>query len=270
MSNLTIGIPTYNKPELVKESLNRIIKIKDYVDVHIQDDYSKEESSLRLQTYIEYYQNKDMHITYKRNKENFGAFRNKYQTIMNCKKEFVYLLDQDNLMSRNTLIYIKKNNGFELKKKTLYFPSEVYIFSKNLIYLDRMRKKNTIKPFIKEGTYSLGSLKNFIDGKNNDITITTTKHHSLRSTWLLNLGNFIVNKDKYLDFLEAPFNDPKLKIYSGDALASVYYWIKNSGELGTLDNLSHHHRLHDSSNWREKQSEGMSIISNYLKKIKQL
>ena len=269
MPNLTIGIPTYNNPILIKESLNRLFRIKDYVDIHIQDDFSREESSLKLQTYIKFYQNKDMNITYKKNKENLGPFRNKYQTVMQCKREFVYLLDQDNLMSRNTLRYIKKNNSFVLKTGTLYFPSEVHMFSKNLIYFDRLRKRNTIKPYIKDGSYSLRGLKSFIDGNNSDIKIIT-KHHSLRSAWLLNLGNFIVNKERYLEFLEAPFNDPKLKISSGDALASVYYWIKNSGELGTLDNLSHHHRLHDSSNWREKQSEGIPTVDKYLKKIKQL
>ena len=59
--------------------------------------------------------------------------------------------------------------------------------------------------------------------------------------WVLNCGNFIVNKKQFLNAMK-PGLDFSREILSMDAVAFSYLWLKNKGTIVLHPRLSHFHR----------------------------
>ena len=77
---------------------------------------------------------------------------------------------------------------------------------------------------------------------NNEINLLVDKN----IFWVLNCGNFIVNKIKYLKIAHA-YLDNKDVPMSADAIALSYLWLLNGGEIALDKNMYHFHRKRDDS-----------------------
>ena len=86
--------------------------------------------------------------------------------------------------------------------------------------------------------------------------------------WVLNTGNWIFNKDKYIASIDNIHPDHISK--SGDALIFAYYWYKSGNEIYLKKNLNHYHRLHRASNFSNHGGNSTDKINEYVSKFLKL
>ena len=86
---------------------------------------------------------------------------------------------------------------------------------------------------------NLHQIKKAINGK---IKITQDKNHR----WILNCGNFIVNKSEFTKIIEGSLSEHN-DYFILDAVAFNYYWIKNGGKIKLLKDHFHYHRKREDS-----------------------
>ena len=256
IKNISIAIPTYNSSQYLAEALKSLLKFKCVDEVVIQDDGSGSKERESIKNIVNGFEKK-LDISFYFNEKNLGAFQNKYLNIQNCKNEFVYQLDSDNVVACN----LDKVTRTIQSDNFLYIPSKIYQFRKYRHlskFLSIFNKKYRVTYVNQDFIYSLKKIKSEIDGKEK---FTNEKNIN----WVLNSGNFIVNKEKYLNFMSDGFKDslrPQM-----DAVAISFFWLKFGGEIKSLKNLKHFHRKRsDSVSFTEKDGSFESL-QDYRAKI---
>ena len=256
IKNISVAIPTYNSSKYLAEALNSLLKFKCVDEVVIQDDGSGNKEKEAIKNIVNGFEKK-LDITFHFNEKNLGAFQNKYLSIQNCKNEFVYQLDSDNVVACNLdkVVRTIHNDNF------LYIPSKIYQFRKYRQLsklLSIFNKKYRVTYVNQDFIYSLEKIQSEISGREK---FTNEKNIN----WVLNSGNFIVNKKKYLDFMSIGYMKrlrPQL-----DAVAISFFWLKSGGEIKSLKNLQHFHRKRsDSVSFTEKDGSFESL-QDYRAKI---
>ena len=132
---LSICIPTYNRPEHLKNCLNSISKqnSKNF-EVCISDNASKTNLVKIIKPF-----KKKFKIRYKRNKKNLGFAMNVLNVSLMAKGKFIWFLGDDDLLTNNSiktlLKLIKKNRKINFFWINSYYLDIAYVrkFSKNLI-----------------------------------------------------------------------------------------------------------------------------------------
>ena len=246
--NFSVGIPTYNSSKYVKDLLNKLTKLRYLNDIVIVDDNSEAEQQKELKKTVEEFEkSKVLNIKCHFNTENLGGFKNKYKVVSLCNEEIVYQIDSDNILSNKTIRYLNNQNNFKyIKKNYINLPYFVRLFQTNQTFLELRKKKiNLLK---RELSLSLEDVKDAINEKSNII-------HGFSIGYLLNIGNSIFYRDEYLDYLqEGSVLDRDFT--SADAIAVIYYWLKNGGHIELNKNIGHSHRLRDDSYWHEGHNAG--------------
>jgi len=112
---LTIAIPTFNRGEILKCSIERIlpqiIKMKDYVSLLVSDNCSTDDTEQIVKKFIPEYG--DI-LQYNRNETNLGAQGNFSTCVHLVKTKYIYLLGDDDVVPANfvsTIISILTMNG---------------------------------------------------------------------------------------------------------------------------------------------------------------
>ena len=236
--------------------MKSLLKFKCVDEVVIQDDGSDSKERESIKKIVNGFEKK-LDISFYFNEKNLGAFQNKYLNIQNCKNEFVYQLDSDNVVACN----LDKVTRTIQSDNFLYIPSKIYQFRKYRQlskFLSIFNKKYRVTYVNQDFIYSLKKIKSEIDGEEK---FTNEKNIN----WVLNSGNFIVNKEKYLNFMSDGFKDslrPQM-----DAVAISFFWLKFGGEIKSLKNLKHFHRKRsDSVSFTEKDGSFESL-QDYRAKI---
>ena len=83
--------------------------------------------------------------------------------------------------------------------------------------------------------------------------------------WVLNSGNFIVDRNIYLEVMEPIFIDefrPPL-----DAVAISYYWLESEKKIKTLKDLKHFHRKRNDSVSFTENNGSYESLQDYRQKI---
>lgn len=93
---LTIAIPTYNRQEKLRESLERVIKYSKELDVEIL--VSDNASLDNTEQVVKEMQKKYYYIKYYRNSENLGFDGNFFNCFEKAKGEYVWLLSDDDIL----------------------------------------------------------------------------------------------------------------------------------------------------------------------------
>ena len=70
--------------------------------------------------------------------------------------------------------------------------------------------------------------------------------------WVLNLGNFIVYKETYLNFFNDLIEIEDIPL-AADALGISYFFIKNGGNIKLLENFYHFHRKREDMSLLQKE-----------------
>ena len=214
---ITLAITTYNRTDFVIESfssvldnnyINEIIIVDDFSDINIYND---------LKYKIEGINNHKIKLY--RNDVNLKPLLNKLEAIKYSQNDWVILLDSDNKINDNYINIIK---SLDVDKNILYIPEKLLHFNGEIIS-DFNRHKNC--------NINLNNIKNFL----NEPEISTA----------LNVGNFFVNKNKYLEVFSSGNIDQELQI--NDALYFSYLWIVFGGDIKIVENLNYFHRQHENS-----------------------
>lgn len=101
MTKLTIGIPTFNGGNYLKESIDEIlnqIRLLDNIELLICDNHSDDGTQILVEEYMHRFPNI---IRYIRHQTNLGMDRNFWSVIQNAKGEFVHLLADDDFYTPN-------------------------------------------------------------------------------------------------------------------------------------------------------------------------
>jgi glycosyltransferase involved in cell wall biosynthesis len=247
MNKITLAIPFYNTSKYFLDCIRYSID-EDFVgEIVVNDDGSKEEEYLNLLNIIKKL-NTDKIKVFK-NQSNLGAFRNKYETVSKCSNEWIYLLDSDNYPFENTYNVIKSLDLSNLK--IIYSPAKLYCKSDSQSTYSTISDYNTFK-------YDIIGIE-----ESKDAIIKRTKWFD----WLINTGNYVINKNFYLESLEEPFqNYSNYKLYA-DTAAAFYFILKNGGSFKIVSNLYHNHRLRDDSYWNQCGDESMATVNLYSNMI---
>lgn len=98
---LTIAIPTFNRAEILKETLEEVLKITKgkNIEIVVSDNCSEDDT----EKYMMHMVNKFPEIRYYRNAENLGPDRNFLNCFEKAKGEYVLLLGDDDLLLENGL-----------------------------------------------------------------------------------------------------------------------------------------------------------------------
>lgn len=267
----TVAIPTYNSSKYLKECIYGLKNSKHLDEILIGDDCSKSEEVQQINNII---QEANKHFSFDikllENTKNNGAFKNKYGLIESSKNEWVYQIDSDNvpfpkidkvicniIESHNSQMYIyypaKLIQFWKYKKIAKLFSriQKKYIvrFAKDLVIFDTDKTKEAINEFLNYDTTGDVEGSPEINSK-----YVLDKH----IYWVLNSGNFIVNKNQFIGAMK-PGLDFSRDVLSMDAVAFSYLWLKNNGSIILHPQLSHYHRKRfDSVSYIKKESSKIS------------
>lgn len=214
---ITLAITTYNRVDITIESFSSILN-NPYIDeIVIVDDCSDLNIFNDLKSKINNINNDKIKLY--RNNINLKPFLNKVEAIKYSKNEWVILLDSDNKITDE---YVNLVNSTEKNENTLYLPETLLHFNGEIISNFHRLKNNTI---------NLSNIKKFL-GEPETSTI-------------MNVGNFFVNKKKYLEVTLN--NNIESYLQTNDALYFSYLWIINGNNIKILGDLVYHHRQHEGS-----------------------
>ena len=98
MYKFTVAIPTYNSSAYLKECILGFRNSTHIDEIIIGDDCSNEIEVEKIKLIInEVKKIMTCKISFIGNKENIGAFKNKYNLILNSRNQLVYQIDSDNV-----------------------------------------------------------------------------------------------------------------------------------------------------------------------------
>ena len=278
---ITVGIPTYNSSKYLNQCLKSIKNLKNIDEILISDDGSTVSELAKLKEIVFKYQIKHrLNIKILESTTNFGAYRNKLKLIENSKNEYIYVLDSDNMASKSLDDIINEILN-ENNPKFLYQPNVMYHFWKyprlaqlmspyNKKYIVKFFDSNyildrdSVKALLidNSGTYNLkdygNQLPSFKDPEKKIIDKWIF--------WILNCGNFIVNKKHMVDIAQAGLEFDR-KILSVDAIAFSYLWIEKGMKIKIFNNFYHHHRKRNDSVSFTESEDSVNAIKHFIGKV---
>jgi len=278
---ITVGIPTYNSSKYIDQCLKSITNTIGINEILISDDGSTPSELKRLKEIVLRYQTKfNLDIKLLETPTNAGAYKNKLKLIENSKNEYIYVLDSDNIASKNLDKIINKvleedNPRFLYQPNIMYqfwnYPKLAKVMSPyNRKYIveffdiNYILNKSIVKKLLLQnsGTYNL---KDFRD-KLPPVENLEKKLIDKWIFWILNCGNFIVNKKYMVDIAAAGLKFDR-KLLSVDAIVFSYLWLENSFEIKILNDFYHHHRKRNDSVSFTESEDSVNAIKYFIDKV---
>jgi glycosyltransferase involved in cell wall biosynthesis len=233
---ITVAIPYYNSEKYLEQALELPLSSDFVSEIIIHDDCSENQ--------IESTHPK---IKIHRNQTNLGAFKNKYLAVSKASNEWVYLLDSDNYFFENSLDVVK---NIKPQRGRYYSPSQLHLVDDGL---DQSLNGKIVK-------YDFGQ----VDGSRaRDIL----KSGSGEFEWLINTGNFFVNRDDYVSSMQTIINDPTYPYFEADAIVFTYNWLRGGNIIEVVDDLWYNHRLRSNSyshSVGNKNSDSLNYHKNLI------
>lgn len=245
MKEITLAIPFYNTSQYFEEAVNYALDNNFVKEIIVNDDCSTEEEWQKLNQVVDTLNNDKIKLF--RNEVNLGGFRNKYTAVKNSSCDWVYLLDSDNHPTENTLSVIQ---GIEDPIENIcYCPEKLLLNNAENGYTDEAHYKFR---------YDVVGIEEAKDG-----IIKRTKWFD----WFLNTGNYVFNRNAYLELIKEPFDDEQTELLHADVLAFSYFWLMNGGEFKVVPEFYYNHRLRSASYWNACGSNSSLSADLYKAKI---
>ena len=240
MKTISLAIPFYNTSRYFLDTIKYALEDDFVSEIVVTDDGSVESEYNKLISLIE---GKDK-IKVFRNSSNVGAFRNKYNSVKNCSNDWVYLLDSDNYPFEETYQVIRDIPDDD--PSICFSPRQ--LFCKK----DEQDDYETISDYTFK--YDIIGIE-----ESKDAIFKRTKWFD----WFLNSGNYVINRQMYLDSLLEPYHNYNTPLLHADTASAYYFWLKNGGQFVVVDKLRHNHRLHPQSNWNACGDNSMKSVEYY-------
>lgn len=210
---LSLGITTYERPELTLNAFKDIYSDPRITDIVILDDCSSMESYNQLTKNItEGFYNVNGKFRIHRNQENLGMSRNKCEVVGLCREDFALLADSDNSFGVDYLNTLEALGA--LRPDTIYCPDSArpsFIYKK---FSGRIFDRSNIKELVSD---PMGNCS-------------------------MNTSNYVVPVYNYLEIYEY---NPDMK--GTDTIWMAYLWLKAGGKFHIVDGLGYDHLQHSGS-----------------------
>tara|TARA_A100001391_G_scaffold123951_1_gene84483 strand:- start:2452 stop:3213 length:762 start_codon:yes stop_codon:yes gene_type:complete len=245
MNKISLAIPFYNTSRYFLDVIKYSLEDNFVSEIIVNDDASSEKEWKKLNDIVNNLDSDKIKIF--RNEKNLGGFGNKYNAVKNSTSKWVYLLDSDNYLNDDTLNVIKSLG--ELDPNICYSPF-------NLL----MIKDFETKPY---DIVSYNFNYNVIGmHEAQDAILKKIKYFD----WFLNTGNFVFNREKYLERLYNPYVNNE-KTSGACSIAFVYHWMRDGGLCKIVPNMKYYHRVRSDSYWVSCGSNSQISADNYSNKI---
>ena len=243
MNKISLAIPTHFSSKYLSILLKSISNTELISEIVISDDSNNLYEIENIKKIISKYQNSHINFVFSQNLSNQGAFNNKYDVISKCSNEIVYQIDSDNIAAKNLDMIISKIiDSFDSSR--IYYPA-------------------TLKQFFQNYQYHLFPDKNIVrlsldDKAVNSYDVSTSIRNNKKITvdkniyWILNCGNFIVSRNKYLEVMQPYYRNDSIPL-AADALAISYLWLKAGKSIQLSKDLYHFHR-------KRKDSVSLALV----------
>lgn len=243
MNKISLAIPTHFSSKYLSILLKSISNTELISEIVISDDSNNLNENENIKKIISKYQNSHISFVYSQNLSNQGAFNNKYDVISKCSNEIVYQIDSDNIAAKNLDVIISKIiDNFDSSR--IYYPATLKQFFQNYQY-HLFPNKNIVRLSLDDKVINSSDVSTSI--RNNE-KITVDKN----IYWILNCGNFIVSKNKYLEVMQSYYRNDSIPL-AADALAISYLWLKAGKTIQLSKELYHFHR-------KRKDSVSLALV----------
>lgn len=243
MNEITLAIPFYNTSHYFEDAVELAVNNNFVKEIVVNDDGSTEEEWNKLNSIVNNLNSSKIKLF--RNEVNLGGFRNKYTAVQNSTCEWVYLLDSDNHPAETTLSVIQA-----IEKPDVDL---CYIPQKLLLYKDDGYRNEV-----------------FYDFKYEKVGIDEAQDALLKRTkwfdWFLNTGNFVFNREKYLERLKDGYENKDEPVYAC-SIAFSYHWMSKGGYYKVLSGMEYYHRLRNDSYWNSCGSNSDISAQYYHQRI---
>jgi len=256
MNKISVAVPTYNSSKYLKSCISPFLDSNFADEVIVSDDCSDLKEFRKIKKIIS-----KLNRTHKdkiqlfRNEKNLGGFENKFRSIKRCKNNIVYQIDSDNIPDKKSLNYLNTSIKKDFQQNTLYIPGSLKLFKKGKVNIS----KNIIDKIVIVQNDTL------INKKNIQSNIPVSNITSKDMDFVLNLGNWLFDKNTYLNNCKKGLNED---FASADAVAVSYFWLTNNCEIKILSNLSHYHRLRPDSYYVTHKDKADKKVIDLLGKLK--
>ena len=276
-AKISIGIPTYNSSKYLNECIRSIVDLKNVDEIIISDDGSSTVEVNKIEKIVnEYKKNSTKIFRFIKNKENSGAFVNKFNLIKESSNDFIYILDSDNIAGKNLDRVIKSVFRSDSSKNLLIQPNTMYQFWEYPMLaklMSKLDKKYKVKFFHHSSVLNMKNVKDLLilNSGDYDLKNFVSNSEKLKSDikkdplidkwvfWILNCGNFIVNKEKMLNISKKGLNMER-SLRSVDAIVFSYLWLLEGLSIKVDKDFYHYHRKrNDSVSFLEKLDSKNSI-----------
>jgi len=243
MDKISLAIPFYNTSQYFEEAIEHGLDNDFVKEIIVNDDCSTEEEWKKLNEIVSTLNTDKIKLF--RNEVNLGGFRNKYTVVKNSTCDWVYLLDSDNHPAKNTLDIIQsiENPNSDI----CYIPQKLMVYDHTGYYDEIIYNFKYEKIGIDEAQDALIKKTKYID-------------------WFLNTGNFVFNREKYLERLESGFYNKNEPVYAC-SIAFSYHWMKNGGYYNVVPGMEYYHRCRSDSYWNSCGSNSDYSAQYYHQKI---
>ena len=243
MNKISLAIPTHFSSKYLSILLKSISNTELISEIVISDDSNNLHENENIKKIISKYQNSHISFVYSQNLSNQGAFNNKYDVISKCSNEIVYQIDSDNIAAKNLDMIISKIiDNFDSSR--IYYPATLKQFFQNYQY-HLFPNKNIVRLSLDDKDINSYDVSTSI--RNNE-KITVDKN----IYWILNCGNFIVSRNKYLEVMQSYYRNDTIPL-AADALAISYLWLKAGKTIQLSKDLYHFHR-------KRKDSVSLALV----------
>ena len=243
MNKISLAIPTHFSSKYLSILLKSISNTELISEIVISDDSNNLYEIENIKKIISKYQNSHINFVFSQNLSNQGAFNNKYDVISKCSNEIVYQIDSDNIAAKNLDVIISKIiDNFDSSR--IYYPATLKQFFQNYQY-HLFPNKNIVRLSLDDKVINSSDVSTSI--RNNE-KITVDKN----IYWILNCGNFIVSKNKYLEVMQSYYRNDSIPL-AADALAISYLWLKAGKTIQLSKELYHFHR-------KRKDSVSLALV----------
>lgn len=269
--NYTVAIPTYNSSRYLKECIYGFKNSNFINEILVGDDHSEFQELEKIKNIIKE-ANKlfTFDIKLLENSHNNGAFKNKYKLIESSINDWVYQIDSDNVpfpkVDKVISSIIQNHNS----QNYIYYPSKLIQFwkyKKIAKLFSKFQKKYIVKFSNHKEIFDINKTKNAVneflnyDNLHNSGGTPEIKSKYVLNKhiyWVLNCGNFVVNKKQFITAMKPGLNLSR-EVLAMDAVAFSYFWLDNHGSIVLHPKLSHYHRKRlDSVSHVEQESSKIS------------
>lgn len=282
---LTVAIPTYNSSKYLSKCIKSVVNLNCVDEILISDDGSCISEVEKINIIAKNFKKKsNKNIKVLNNVENKGAFENKLKSIRLSKNKHVYVLDSDNIASKNLDKIYKKYLRDDNTKDFLVQPNIMYQFwSKHKLskFMSQFDKKYIVKFSEKDIEIDFNLAKNSLINNSGSYILNELVPESLLVTnpsypsdfikdkwifWILNCGNFIVNRDEMVKVAEEGLLLNR-RLRSVDAVVFSYLWLMNSKKIKIYKDFYHHHRKRNDSVSFKEMDDSKYSIKYFIKQI---